>query len=562
MKKEHYPINLQSHIFDAFCNSVDRQHIYICDVETNIWRWSPYSVNYFGLPDEVIQNLPEIWMEKVHPDDRKRVTKAFEELFSGESMQHSCEYRVKNREGDYVWVLCRGCMVYDEDNHMDLCAGILSHLGQENKFDSVTGLLSIHEFRRILKDSMKEPNRIGGILLIGVDHFRKLNKSGNYDFGNEFLSQYAKKLLDILPKEATVFRMDGDKFAFLCQEAKKEDIKQLFMKAFALAEKGIRISGERFPFTISAGAVLYPENGMLSDELYTNLEFALEASKKNNREGITFFTEQLQQENMERFQFLQKLKESIEHNFEGFYLCYQPTVTVDETHTLVGAEALLRWFHPHFGFVSPAAFIPILEESGKIIQVGKWVFSTAIAQVKQWLSDQPNMKISVNVSLLQFMDDTFHDFVLSEIERIDFPKRQLILELTESCNVIHPNQVQEELNFFRKNGIQIALDDFGTGYASLSVLRDLTADWIKVDHSFVAQIAQSDFDQALTESLIKLCKKLNLNVCVEGIETEEIQAIIQKYEPTMMQGYLYSRPLDTKQFELQYIKKKQEKGLL
>lgn len=547
------PADLQSPVFEAFSKSVDKQYIYICDVKTNVWRWSPPAVEYFGLPSEYIEELPTLWLAKVHPKDRASVEATFGRLFSGEEPEHSCEYRVRNAEGKYIWVQCRGCMVSDEDGNQRLCAGILTNLEQKNKFDGTTGLCSMPEFQTALKGAVEGEQGRGGVLLVGIDHFRRLNEMHNYAFGNELLNVLAKKLSRIAPAGCNFYKLDGDKFALIYPGATELMLQEIFMRISSTGSTGLRVDGKVLVVTLTGGALLYPEHGADSETVYFNLEYAFDTAKKQNREGLTFFTEEMHEESLRRFRLQQCLRTSVTNRFEGFYLCYQPLVSADDTHTLIGAEVLLRWFHPDFPKVSPADFIPILEEFGDINEVGKWVLSTALRQVTEWQKQKPKMKISINVSFFQLKDPEFKYFVLDEVERLDYPRRQLILELTESCDVTRPEELEKELDFFRQHGIQIALDDFGTGYASLSVLRDLTADWIKVDHSFVAKIADSGFDQALTESLINLCKKLKLNVCVEGIETAEIEKVIEGYAPTVMQGYLYSRPIDTLQFEQQYI---------
>lgn len=543
---------LDSPIFEAFSKSVDKQYIYICDVKTNIWRWSQYAVDCFGLPGEYVADLPDFWLARVHPEDRERVAEVFEKLFSGASAEHSCEYRVLNARDEYMWVLCRGCMVRDKNGEMELCAGILTDLESRNKFDPITGLLCFSEFRTAMGKILEKKENQGCVMLWGIDNFRRINEAYQYSFGNSLLNAYGKLLVQTIPDSCALYRMDGDQFAVICPNTAPERLTELFSTISSIGAAGIKIGKELQRFAVSAGAVTYPKHGKRSDEIYSGLEYALETSKKHCREGMTLFTEEMQEESMRLYCLQQLLRESVMNDCDGFRLCYQPLVSLSGRE-LVGAEALLRWTSPKFPALTPSDFIPLLEASGDINIVGKWVLSTALAQMREWLVKKPDMRISINVSYIQLKDPEFKYFVLQEVEKYQFPKEQLMLELTESCDVINPGELATELNFFREQGIQIALDDFGTGYASLSILRDLSADWIKVDHSFVAQIANNDFDKALTEHLINLCNELGLNVCVEGIETKEIQNVIQQYHPAVLQGYLYSRPIETMDFERRFI---------
>lgn len=543
---------LASPVFEAFSICVDQQYIYICDMESNLWRWSEHAVRYFGLPGEYVQDLPDWWMKRVHPEDADRVSCVFSNLFSGAEKQHSCEYRVLNAQGEYVWVLCRGCMVCGSDGKMELCAGILTNLSSKSKFDALTGLYSFHEFHASLEKFLQKERARGGALLIGINQFRRINDVYQYASGNELLSVYAAKIGEILPESCSLYRMEGDKFAVLYPDAGEGDIHTLFSKIFEIGRNSVHVFGKMISFTISGGAVLFPEQADRSDEIYTKLEYALETSKKTKRESLTFFTNRLRQQSLHTFTLQQRLRESVQDGCRGFSLCYQPIVS-SANKALVGAEALLRWSHPDFPKASPVDFIPLLESSGDIIEVGKWVLSSALRQVKEWQREQPQMRVYINVSYLQLLDGAFRDYVLGELQKYDFPMSQLVLELTESCDVGNPEILKEEFRQLREAGIQIALDDFGTGYASLSVLRELPTDWIKVDHQFVAQIVNNDFDRALTEYLIGLCKNLGIQVCVEGIETKEIQNIIETFSPNVLQGYLYSRPIQAEEFKQQFI---------
>lgn len=543
---------LQSPVFEALSRSINKQFIYLCDSKTGIWRWSPRAVEYFGLPGEYVEDLPGFWMPRVHPEDLARVTSVMGGIFTGPSPEHSCEYRVLNAEGRYVWVLCRGCLLPRKEEQPELCAGVLTNLGSASKFDPVTGLRNAYTFLRDMDRLMESGAAQGGVLLIDIDHFRRMNATNEYSFGNALLAAYCAELQKFLPPGAVLYRMNGDQFAFVILQADRETVESIFRSAAQACE--VLVEGRLVRFTITGGALFFPENGAQSQEIYQNLEHALETAKVGNRAGVSFFTHDAYEETLWRYRLQEKLSESVRDGCRGFSLNYQPLVSNGQK-KLIGAEALLRWSDPSLPPVSPTEFVPLLEQNGDINIVGRWVLTTALRQVKKWQEKTPDLRVSVNVSYIQLADDSFIDFVLEEIDRFQYPRNQLILELTESCNVTDSKLVNDRLRIFRDCGIQIALDDFGTGYASLSILRDLSADWIKVDHTFVAQIANSDYDQALTEYLIKLCQKLGLHVCVEGIETEEIQNIIQEYRPTILQGYYYSRPVEPGIFEKQFLQR-------
>lgn len=542
---------LESPLFDAFSNAIDGQYIYICDVKSNVWRWSKDAVSYFGLPDEYVYDFPAILEGFIHPEDLDRVFSLHRSVFNGDKTSCTCEFRIQNADGNFAWVTCKSSIVYDEDG--TLCAGSLTRMGQKNKFDPVTGLYSIYEFEKLVEKIEKCCFGKCGLMLFSIDYFRKINDVYDYDIGNKLLFMFAKKLLFAAPQKSLLYRLNGDQFA-LWHDGDDENVLNSFFNQIVLAGKeGIMINGQKICFTATAGAISCPNSDCTPAELYSSLEYTFEYGQKSNRGQITFFSRALYTQTFFKSAIKQRLRECVRNNFEGFYICYQPLISMEKEIDPIGAEALLRWNDAVYGQLPPSEFIPLLEETRDIEAVGRWVLSQAIKQVKAWQRQKPYMKASVNVSFLQFRDTTFKQFVMEEIEKNKFPKRQLILELTESCDIMYPAEVEEQLAFFRKNGIQIALDDFGTGYASLSVLRDLSADWIKVDHSFVGHIANSSFDKALTETLINLCKRLGIHVCVEGIETKEIEEIIKNYNPAVFQGYYYSKPIVAEEFESLYM---------
>lgn len=245
---------------------------------------------------------------------------------------------------------------------------------------------------------------------------------------------------------------------------------------------------------------------------------------------------------MRTINILRYLNESINDDFSGFEIDYQPQVD-SNTLQVKGVEALLRWKCPALGFVSPSEFIPILEDSKMILQVGLWLIRRAANDCKAWLDPCPDFTVSVNVSSVQFLNSDFINALEQILMEEDFPRENLIIELTESYVVSNIKLLQENFAHLRKRGIKVAMDDFGTGYSSLGILKQAPADIVKIDRIFVRDILNSTFDVTFIKFIVSMCHNVGIKVCLEGIETEEEYALVSEMGIDYQQGYLFGRPM-------------------
>jgi len=289
-----------------------------------------------------------------------------------------------------------------------------------------------------------------------------------------------------------------------------------------------KLEGDPVRLTASCGIARFPEDSDKAGELRTYAEYALEFAKSNRRGSMASYSPTLHQHAILIYKLRDALRHSIDNGFEGFWLAYQPLIR-EEDGSVFGAEALLRFKMPDGQFVSPAEFIPILENDGMISEVGEWVLRTALQQVKAWRKFIPDFCVSVNVSYVQMSTPKFRQVVLDTLEQTGIGPDGVILELTESCRHSAPDRLQEEFKFFAEHDIRMALDDFGTGYASIDILRTLTPPWIKIDHTFVSSITESEMDEAILEYILQLCRHAQINVCVEGIENQEVLHIVRRF---------------------------------
>lgn len=347
-----------------------------------------------------------------------------------------------------------------------------------------------------------------------------------------------------------IFRFHGDEFLITAPEKGREEIGALFREIKKMAENIGPLKGQPVSFSISAGAVVYPDDGQSREDLVNNLEHSLEFAKEKWRGDLVFFSQEIAEKH-KRFQVLKEdLGNSIRNGFSGFELYFQPLVSPG-THRIAGCECLLRWKGERIQDSGPSEFIGVLEYYGHICKVGDWVMEEALRQQKEWEGKYGDICVSFNVSYQQFLKEGFVDRLIQKAREYQVNTNHVTVELTESCAVEEPEALAAMFARLRAEGFRMALDDFGTAYASLELLKKLPTDFVKIEHSFVRELAKSghEIDLMIIENLLGLCKRLNYSSIVEGVENEEVDRIVGAMDVTYLQGYCYSKPVCKGEFE-------------
>lgn len=541
-----------SRFFELVSNSSNRTFFYYSNMKENWARWSKAAVEYFDLPGEYLCPAAEIWATRIHPDDVEMYNKDFENMANHVTPYHNCEYRIMNAEGEYVWVNCRGYVTYDDEGNMEWFGGFVTNMGQRNKIDAVTGLWTVFEFRSALQ-RMLEKEQTGGILLLGIENFKRVNAEYGYSFGDKTLYVIGQKLLALMESETTIYRMDGAEFAVIVPGGDEKALIELRNKIAHILDDLI-VSNQQLHLRFQAAATVFPRDGMYIDQIQNNLFYAMEQAKLKKSQEIIFFSEKLYNER----NYMARLKEaictSVNNGCSGFRVVFQPLIAPN-CGQCITAEALLRWSDDVFGNVSPVDFIPILEETNLIIPVGKWVIDQSLRYLSRWYDKDKSLKaVNVNVSYIQLQDNTLKDYVIQKLDEYGLPHDAIVIELTESCRVEQTAQLAGILQSFKDEGISIALDDFGTGYATLTVLKDIPADIVKIDHTMTRTIVDRPKDKSLIEFIVMYCKKAGIWVCAEGVETEVALDIVKNAGAELIQGYYYDKPLEARAFEEKYVR--------
>lgn len=411
-------------------------------------------------------------------------------------------------------------------------------------YDTLTDLPN----RQLLKDRVsqlitaaRQSHHLIALLYVDLDRFKNINETLGHTVGDQLLVDVARRLTRAAGDEATVARVVGDEFAIVASLPHAEDAARLARLLLANISKPYKVGAHHLTLTPSIGIALYPEDGADFDTLMKSADMAMQLVKLEGRNDFHFFAKEMQQRTSRMLNLESALLSAIDNN--ELQLVYQPQVRISDR-KVIGVEALLRWHHPEFGQVSPAEFMPIAENSGQIITIGAWVLKTAAAQLKQWLAQgHAPMIMSVNLSAIQFRHPNLTGLVDDILAKTELPPEYLELELTESAAMLNPDHAIRIMQTLHRRGIRLSIDDFGTGYSSLSYLKKFNVYKLKIDQSFVRDIATDGDDRAIVSAIIQMANSLGFHTIAEGVETQAQLDYLRAQGCDEIQGYLYSKPL-------------------
>lgn len=542
--------------FDLLKKTTDN-YIFFADLQENIMMVSPNLVTDFALPSEIMINFNEYWYELVHPEERAQVKAALQAVTVKHTVfEHSMEYRVKNRKGEYVWLRCRGRVGTDREGNPNIFTGFMFRMAQRNRADEVTGLLNKYQFEHAVKMALAQYRATGdggAVIILGLDNFKIVNETYNRVVGDLVLKNVSQVIANILPAPLTLFKLDGDEFAVIYPQATEKEVGELFASVQKALSRPQEADGHQYLCTVSCGTVLYPAGGKDYLVLHKHAEAAMDLAKRDGKNRNVVFSKDQYNRWVRSIAMRDSLWDSVENGCQGFSLFFQPQVAAADQR-LIGAEALLRWRNPKGKMVAPMEFIPILEETKLIVPVGHWIFEEAVKVCKKWRKFVPDFCMSINMSYEQLKDLSFRQFVIECLQRHDLPAEAIILELTESKIVADWGFINKQFDEFREHGIAIAMDDFGTGYSSLASLKYLSCDIVKIDREFVKKILENDFDLKLVQYVVALCHSIGIKCCIEGVEGEpEYKLLTKECNADFIQGYLFGKPEDTETFVVKYL---------
>ena len=418
-------------------------------------------------------------------------------------------------------------------------------------YDLLTKLPNRRLFRDRLQQDIKKTQRSDlslALMFIDLDMFKEVNDTLGHDVGDQLLIDVGSRICSCVRESDTVARISGDEFTVILPElidtSRAETVAQNIIHALT---QPFRIGKESIYISASIGITLYPNDASELESLLKNADQAMYAAKNQGRNCFSYFTNRMQEEAQNRMRLIKDMRDALPAN--QFKVYFQPIVDM-VSGRIVKAEALIRWIHPERGLVSPAQFIPLAEETGLIGDIGNWVFKEATRWMARWHERGYScVQVSVNKSPKQFTSNSTHNDWLSHLQQINLPTGCIVIEITEGLLLDERADVAESLLLFRDSGIQVAIDDFGTGYSSLSYLKKFDIDFLKIDQSFVRDLATDPNDLALSEAIIVMAHKLGIKVIAEGVETTEQRDMLAAAGCDYAQGYLIAKPMPAEEFE-------------
>jgi diguanylate cyclase (GGDEF)-like protein/PAS domain S-box-containing protein len=416
--------------------------------------------------------------------------------------------------------------------------------------DALTDLPNRMMFSRLLNrtiQSSRRFNRQFAVLFIDLDRFKVINDTLGHEAGDHLLQEIAHRLKEVLREIDVVARLGGDEFVILIEEV--GDVTQVAAVAqriLSAAMKPLVLMGQECRVTASIGISMYPKDAQDEQSLMKNADIAMYLAKDEGKNMYQFYAETMTSQSSERLSLETSLRHALER--QELSLHYQAKLDF-KTDIIIGVEALLRWQNPDLGNVPPMRFIPVAEETGLIVPIGRWVLKTACTQNVAWQRQGlTTVCMAVNLSLRQLMDDNLLPDIRTILNESGLTPNLLELEITESMLMQNPERVIKILTEIKKMGVRLAIDDFGTGYSSLTQLKRFPIDTLKVDRSFIRDLPMNSEDKAITEAIIAMGKTLSLTVVAEGVETEEQDAFLRSHACDAMQGFHFSKPIPPDQF--------------
>jgi len=492
--------------------------------------------------------------------DLERLEDLYDKLLAGDPSGAMSELLLQRKDGTPLsvevqrrtlrsgqsWILVAVARDITERKEAELRLLKLAH------FDTLTGLPNRSQFYESLTHSLHQAGEHKwslAVLFLDVDRFKNVNDTLGHTIGDELLRQFSSRLVDCLRVRDTIGRFGGDEFAaiLMLPEGAQNAI-AVVDKIREAMRRPFDLKGHEVTVTASIGISVFPDDGSDPDTLIQYADTAMYRAKEAGRDAFRFFTAEMNAQSLARLDLENALRRAIDN--EEFVLFFQPKVHIG-TGRISGAEALIRWKRPGHGMVSPALFIPILEETGLIVRVGTWVLHEACRKISQWgKTNTGAVHLSVNVSGIQFFVGGLEEEVLKAIKEHDIAPELLELELTESSLMSNAEETISVLQNLKALGIQISIDDFGTGYSSLAYLKRFPIDKLKIDIAFVREVTSNPDDAAIVLAIINMAHSMKLAVIAEGVEKDAQLAYLRRHGCDEMQGYYFSRPVPEDEFEL------------
>jgi diguanylate cyclase (GGDEF)-like protein/PAS domain S-box-containing protein len=559
---------------EALVRSEERYALAALGSNGGLWEWDLVAQRMFyslrwaqilGLRESDLKGTPNEWFDRVHPRDVDLFNQEIAGHLSGKTPHFECEFRILHSDGAYRWVLSRGMARMGDGGAPERMAGSLEDITSRKRaeeqlmqgalYDGLTGLpnraLFLDRLRRAISRAQKTANgQYVGVLHLDIDRFKVINDSLGHEAGDELILAVGRALEESIHARDTLGRLGGDEFAILMEGY--QDINVFPRMAEQIVQRltqPIRIRQQEVFVSLSIGIAVSERLQDHPDDLLRDAETAMYRAKSQGRGRHVVFNQGMHEFATAHLQLETSLRRAVER--QEFCVYYQPILDIADG-TVAGFEALVRWQNPTKGIVSPAVFIPLAEETGLIVEIGRQVLRESCRQFMSWRESNEaarRMFLSVNLSVRQFTLPDIVDQIRTVLFDTGMPGERLKLEITESVILDSSSAASDKLNALRDLGVQLSIDDFGTGYSSLSYLHQFPFDNLKIDRSFVSRMADAPERAAIVRTIVHLAKSLSMDAIAEGIETQAQLLGLRAMGCRYGQGFLFSKPVPAPEAE-------------
>ncbi len=521
--------------------------------------------NIFNFPEEKMENATQALMKIVYGEDQASLRADLDLLKTGKKTEHNLDYRWINKNGKPVWIRSRGRILPNENEAKRILIGEVSIVTDEDKTDLLTGLATESQLRIDFGSVWTKKQCVSGFILkIDIDNLGSINEQYGVMTGDVIVSKVGDCCRKVCSGVAKAYKLSSDEFICMNLTGKSALVAQKMYenlrREISEAEHGL---GYDIIFTVSGGMVAFMNDNSQLDGLLRKVNYSLAGAKKNGRNNLSTFNAVDYTQHLKTLDFQEKIRDSIRNDFAGFELYYQPVVDaknlyLDSNKTVlnvIGCEALIRWTCPGYGILTPDEFIPILERTGMIVSVGRWILRTAFMQCAEWNQLQKDFRVSVNLSYIQVKKSDILRDVETALLVSEVNPKNVTLELTESGYIDNGEELQSLTESFSNLGVNVDIDDFGTGYSNLRYLQYLKANTLKLDYTFVQKATGgNEGDRKIIKHITQMAHELGMTVCMEGIEEKsDIEKLID-YEPDKFQGFYFGRPCNNVDFREHHLR--------
>jgi len=554
---------------NALRESEERYALAMSGANDGLWDWNLTSNTVYyskrwkallGHAESEITDSPDEWLNRVHPDDIAHLQSCVAAHVAGTTPQYECEYRIRHKNGKYVWMSSRGLAVRGADGAISRLVGSQSDIGLRKEVeerllhdalhDALTGLpnraLFVDRVKSCFSRLQRHKEFLFSVLFLDLDRFKMVNDGLGHVVGDKLLVEIGHLLQSCIRPEDTVARIGGDEFTLLLSDI--DDLASATRVAHRIHNAltvPFKIDGHEVYTTASIGIALSTAAYAKPEELIRDADTAMYRAKASGKARHQVFDTSMHERAVAMLKMENDLRRAVERG--EFVVYYQPIRSIPNA-TIVGFEALMRWKHPERGIVPPMDFIPVAEETGLIIPIGWWVLHESCRQMREWqqqLQLPESLSISVNLSSSQFSQADFISQVVGILRETRLQPKSLNLEITETVVIENPAFAHETIRQLRSMGVRVCIDDFGTGYSSLSYLLRYPIDTLKIDRSFVSGLGSGIGNAAIVQTIVSLAHNLGMDVVAEGVETEEQLVHLAGIRCEHAQGYLFSKPVES-----------------